>query len=83
MEIVVESMEMASRAIPHPGNRDFCPPNLVFDGGGTLDLWRKYRTPAGGFSLGVYVGERARSVAHLGAHTTCSRDSEGCRGRTW
>jgi len=42
MEMAVESMEMAPGAIPHPGrcqNRDFCPPNLVCDGGGATELF--------------------------------------------
>jgi hypothetical protein len=42
MEMVVESMEMAPGAIRHPDrvqNRDFYPPKLVFDGGGTAELF--------------------------------------------
>jgi hypothetical protein len=48
MEMVVEameSMEMALRHFPVPvgcQNRDFCPPKLVFDGGGATELfWEK------------------------------------------
>jgi hypothetical protein len=50
MEMAVESMEMvkmAPGALPRPAgcqNRDFCPPKLVFDGGGAVELyWEKCR----------------------------------------
>jgi hypothetical protein len=42
IEMAVESMEMTPGAIPCPGrvrNRDFYPPKLVFDGGGTAELF--------------------------------------------
>jgi hypothetical protein len=45
MEMAVESMEsmeMAPGALPVPAgcqNRDFCPPKLVFDGGGAAELF--------------------------------------------
>jgi hypothetical protein len=38
----MESMEMALGAIPVLAgcqNRDFCPPKLVFNGGGTMELY--------------------------------------------
>jgi hypothetical protein len=43
MKMAVELMEMAPGAIPHPSagcqNRDFCPPKLVFDGSGAMELF--------------------------------------------
>jgi hypothetical protein len=42
MKMAVESIEMAPGAIPYPSrerNRDFCPPKLVFDGGGAAELF--------------------------------------------
>jgi hypothetical protein len=42
MKMAVESMEMAPGAIPRPTgcqNRDFCPSNFVFDGGGAVELF--------------------------------------------
>ena len=42
MEMAVESMEMAPGAIPRPGGvpeQSFCPPKLVFDGGGMAELF--------------------------------------------
>jgi hypothetical protein len=43
----MESMEMAPGALPRPSrvpNRDFCPPKLVFNDGGTVELfWEKRR----------------------------------------
>jgi hypothetical protein len=51
MEMVVElmeSMEMAPGEFPVLAgcrNRDFCPPKLVFDGGGATELyWEKHRS---------------------------------------
>jgi hypothetical protein len=50
MKMVVESMEMAlGGQFPIPTgcrNRDFCPPKLVFDGGGAAELFMH-----GGFLL--------------------------------
>jgi hypothetical protein len=50
MEMVVESMEsikMALGQFPIQAgcqNRDFCPPKLVFDDGGAVELfWEKHR----------------------------------------
>jgi hypothetical protein len=48
MEVeLMESMEMAPGHFPVPAgcrNRDFCPPKLVFDGGGPAELyWEKHR----------------------------------------
>ena len=39
MDMAVESMEMAPEALPHPSNKDFCPPNLLFGGGGAAELF--------------------------------------------
>jgi hypothetical protein len=45
MKMAVESMEMALGAIPRPGrvpkarNRDFSPPNFIFDGGSAAELF--------------------------------------------
>ena len=42
MKMALESMEMASGAIPRPGRvpeQSFCPPKLVFDGGGAVELF--------------------------------------------
>jgi hypothetical protein len=42
MKMAVESMEMAPGQFPVPAgcqNRDFCPPKLVFDGGGAAELF--------------------------------------------
>jgi hypothetical protein len=38
----MEAMEMAPGALPVPAgcrNKDFCPPKLVFDGGGATKLY--------------------------------------------
>ena len=46
MEMAVESMEMASGAIPHPGRvpeQSFCPPKLEFNGGGVAQLFHGKR----------------------------------------
>jgi hypothetical protein len=42
MKMVVESMEMAPGAIPHPGRvpeQRLLTPKLVFDGGGAVELF--------------------------------------------
>jgi hypothetical protein len=42
MKMAVESMEVALGAIPLPAGcrkRDFCPPKLVFEGGGAAELY--------------------------------------------
>jgi hypothetical protein len=42
MEMAVESMEMAPGEFPISvgcRNRDFCPPNLLCDGGGAAELY--------------------------------------------
>ena len=39
MEMAVESMEMAPGVPAECQNRDFCPPNLVCDGGGATKIF--------------------------------------------
>jgi hypothetical protein len=42
MKMAVESMQMALGQFPIPAgcqNRDFCPLNLIFDGGGPAELF--------------------------------------------
>jgi hypothetical protein len=82
MKLVVDSMEMAPGAIPHPGRvleQRFLSPETC------LRWRRRYRTFRGwrlhdlGFShLGQYIGRRARSVDAQGGHTM-ARHGQGAR----
>jgi hypothetical protein len=58
MEMAVESMEMVLGQFPFPAgcrNRDFYPPNLVFDGGGAAELFMDGDWTTQGFHLGANV----------------------------
>ena len=87
MEMAVESMEMAPGAIPRPGR---VPEQRVLSPESCL-RWRRRSGPVeeilhtvlGFLVWGVFVGERAKSVAPRGAHTCPSRGPTSCRARTW
>ena len=55
----------------------------VDDGGGSGPVEENMNTVLGFLVWGVYVGERAKSVAPRGAHTWSSRGQGCCRASTW
>ena len=87
MKMAMESMEMAPGAIPRPGR---VPEQRLLSPEIGLRWWRRGGTFRGrrlddlGYSrYGEYMGERARSVAAQGAHTTPRRGPRAGRVQVW